>query len=268
MFIQKIKIIFSILLCLLTGGNFFQGTANLFRAGSADMIGNDHIKSFAAEYTELVPYADTDEDRVSWMQGMVTGNGGTGALCEWAMKKYEENDKHRHISHLYAAWPAFETQENAALAAACDQAIENRNLENEGEDDTASHGWVHKALVAARLKNPGSAYHSLYMLMADDIYYTSLMTDHYTHGGWGVFCTDTSIGTVGVLDEMLLYSNTGVIEALPALPAEWSEGSITGGRKSCGIRSTDGCAPRSNRKKPPTASSQIPPFRTKTRVSA
>ena len=82
--------------------------------------------------------------------------------------------------------------------------------------------------MAARLKNAGSAYHSLYMLMADHIYYTSLMTDHYTHGGWGVFCTDTSIGTVGVLDEMLLYSNTGVIEALPALPEEWSEGSITG----------------------------------------
>ena len=66
------------------------------------------------------------------------------------------------------------------------------------------------------------------MLMADNLYYTSLMTDHYTHGGWGVFCTDTAIGTVGIIDEMLLYSNSGVIEALPALPDEWSEGSIKG----------------------------------------
>lgn len=152
----------------------------------------------------------------------------SGALCEWAMREYEENNKHRHISHLYAAWPAFETQEDPALAAACNQAIENRNKENEGEDDTASHGWVHKALVAARLKNAGSAYHSLYMLMADHLYYSSLMTDHYTHNSWGVFCTDTSIGTVGVLDEMLLYSNKGVIEALPALPKEWGTGSVKG----------------------------------------
>lgn len=152
----------------------------------------------------------------------------TGALKEWAMKEYSENNKHRHISHLYCAWPAFETQNDPALTAAVDQAIENRNRENEGEDDTASHGWVHKALVAARLKDADSAYHALYMLMADKIYYTSLMTDHYTHGGWGVFCTDTSIGTVGVLDEMLLYSNTGVIQALPALPDEWGSGSITG----------------------------------------
>ena len=152
----------------------------------------------------------------------------SGALCEWAMAEYEENNKHRHISHLYAAWPAFETQTDETLAAACAQAIENRNRENEGEDDTAAHGWLHKALVAARLKNAGSAYDSLYHLMADDIYYTSLMTDHYTHGGWGVFCTDTSIGTVGVLDEMLLFSDAGVIEALPALPDEWETGSIRG----------------------------------------
>ena len=152
----------------------------------------------------------------------------TGALCEWAMREYEENNKHRHISHLYAAWPAFETQDDPALAAACDQAIENRNRENEGEDDTASHGWVHKALVAARLKNAGSVYHSLYMLMADDLYYDSLMTDHYTHNSWGVFCTDTSIGAVGVIDETLLYSNDGVIQALPALPEEWATGSIKG----------------------------------------
>jgi len=152
----------------------------------------------------------------------------SGALCEWAMNEYQENNKHRHISHLYAAWPAFETQTDRVLADGCNQAIENRNRENEGEDDTASHGWVHKALVGARLKNAASVYHSLYMLMADNLYYTSLMTDHYTHGGWGVFCTDTSIGTVGVIDEMLLYSNSGVIEALPALPDEWSEGSIKG----------------------------------------
>ena len=152
----------------------------------------------------------------------------SGALCEWAMQEYEENNKHRHISHLYAAWPAFETQDDPALAAACDQAIENRNRENEGEDDTAAHGWVHKALVAARLKNADSAAHSLYMLMADHLYYTSMMTDHYTHGGWGVFCTDTTIGNVGVIDEMLLYSNAGVIEALPALPRSWGAGRING----------------------------------------
>ena len=182
---------------------------------------------------EKVVKAEGYEERIAKWEELMTllpeyKYDESGALCEWAMKEYQENNKHRHISHLYPAWPAFETQGNQALVDACNQAIENRNTENQGEDDTASHGWVHKALVGARLKNSDSCYNSLMALMADNIYYTSLMADHYTHGGWGVFCTDTTIGTIGIIDEMLLYSNTGVIEALPALPDEWNEGSIEG----------------------------------------
>jgi hypothetical protein len=152
----------------------------------------------------------------------------TGAICEWAMNEYEENNKHRHISHLYCAWPAYESQDNDDLTTACNIAIENRNRENDGKDDTPSHGWVHKALVGARLKNADSAYHSLYTLMSSEIYYTSMMTDHNTDRRSNCYCTDTGIGTVGIIDEMLLYSNTGVIEALPALPNEWQSGSIKG----------------------------------------
>ena len=152
----------------------------------------------------------------------------TGALCEWAMKEYEENNEHRHISHLYCAWPAYEAQNNSELTAACNIAIANRNRENAGKDDTASHGWVHKALVAARLKNGESAYELLFTLMSSDIYFTSLMTDHNTDKCIGVYCTDTSLGTVGIINEMLLYSNTGEIELLPALPPQWKKGSING----------------------------------------
>lgn len=152
----------------------------------------------------------------------------TGALCEWAMSEYEENNVHRHISHLYCAWPAYEAQNNEALTAACNTAIANRNRENEGKDDTASHGWVHKALVAARLKNGESAYDLLYTIMSSDIYFTSFMTDHNTDRSIGVYCTDTSIGTVGIINEMLVYSNTGEIELLPALPLKWRKGSING----------------------------------------
>ena len=82
----------------------------------------------------------------------------SGAIREWAMKEYQENNAHRHISHLYCAWPAYQTQHNNKLANACRQAILNRNKENSGKDDTASHGWIHKALVEARLKNSEEVY--------------------------------------------------------------------------------------------------------------
>lgn len=59
-----------------------------------------------------------------------------------------------------------------------------------------------------------------------------MMTDHnaYTRGFryHKVYCTDTSFGTVGAINEALLYSNNGFIEVLPALPLEWTEGSISG----------------------------------------
>ena len=77
---QKLRTILSILLCLITGGGFFSGVRDLWKAGDATMIGNEHQKSFSTVFTELVPYANNDEDRQSWQQGMVTGNGENGAI--------------------------------------------------------------------------------------------------------------------------------------------------------------------------------------------
>ncbi|WP_379155764.1 glycoside hydrolase N-terminal domain-containing protein [Paenibacillus sp. sgz5001063] len=150
-----------------------------------------------------------------------------GALCEWSMNEYTENNNHRHLSHLYAAWPAYETQNNPGLARAAKTAIANRNRYNT-EDDTAGHGWMHKALVQARLKNGEGVLSSLLPMMRAAGYYTSLMTDHDSNRRCNCYCTDTSFGTVGAINEALLFSNTGVIEVLPALPPDWESGSIHG----------------------------------------
>ncbi|KRF19373.1 glycosyl hydrolase family 95 catalytic domain-containing protein [Paenibacillus sp. Soil787] len=150
-----------------------------------------------------------------------------GALREWAMSEYTENNNHRHLSHLYPAWPAYETQNNTELTEAAIIAVENRNKYNTG-DATAGHGWMHKALVYARLKNGDGVVSSLLPMMTDSGYYTSLMTDHDTNRRNDCYCTDTLFGTVGAVNEALLFSNTGEIEILPALPSEWKSGSIKG----------------------------------------
>jgi alpha-L-fucosidase 2 len=150
-----------------------------------------------------------------------------GALREWAMNEYTENNNHRHLSHLYPAWPAYETQNNIELTKAANIAIENRNKYNTG-DATAGHGWMHKALVYARLKNGDGVISSLLPMMTESGYYTSLMTDHDTNRRNDCYCTDTLFGTVGAVNEALLFSDTGEIEVLPALPTEWKAGSISG----------------------------------------
>ncbi|MBQ4338935.1 MAG: glycoside hydrolase N-terminal domain-containing protein [Clostridia bacterium] len=147
----------------------------------------------------------------------------TGALKEWATVDFTENNLHRHLSHLYCAWPVFETQENAELAAACIKAIDNRASENE-----ASHALIHRALISARLKDRASVTDALTKLMNHWIYYDSLMTNH-DYDRSSCYCTDYGIGYLGIVNESLLYSNTGKIEILPAIPATGFEaGSIEG----------------------------------------
>ncbi len=150
-----------------------------------------------------------------------------GALCEWAMEEYIENNDHRHLSHLYAAWPGYETQTEPALANASRIAVQNRDTFNTS-DMTAGHGWMHKALVHARLKNADGVEQVLLPMMTDTGYYPSLMTDHDTNRRNRCYCTDTSFGVVATIHEALLYSNTGEIEVLPALLKSWTSGSMNG----------------------------------------
>lgn len=160
----------------------------------------------------------------------------SGAIREWAMKEYQENNAHRHISHLYCAWPAYQTQHNNKLANACRQAILNRNKENSRKDDTASHGWIHKALVEARLKNSEEVYNILNMLVHSDIFYSTLFTDHNTNRAKGVACTDTLYGITGIINEMLVYSDKNTVELLPALSSNIPAGNISGLLTRAGVR--------------------------------
>ena len=117
----------------------------------------------------------------------------------------------------------YETQDDPELTAACIQAIANRASENE-----ASHALVHRALIAARLKDGASVTDALANLMNHWIYYDSLMTNHDFDRN-SCYCTDFAIGYLGIINESLLYSNTGKIEILPALPETGFEsGKITG----------------------------------------
>lgn len=157
-----------------------------------------------------------------------------GALCEWAMKEYSERNNHRHISHLYCAWPAYEAQSDKMLAKACAFAIDNRNEYNT-TDATAGHGWVHKALVLARLKQGDEALKALLPMTNGEAFYGSLMTDHDSNRRMNAYCTDTIFGINGVVNEMLLFSSTGEIELLPALPRDLKSGSIKGLAARCRV---------------------------------
>ena len=152
----------------------------------------------------------------------------TGALKEWATTLFTENNEHRHLSHLYCVWPLFETQHDDALKDACLQAIANRESENE-----ASHALVHRALIAARLKDNESFTSALLKLMNHRIRYDSLMTNHdYDRGS--CYCTDFCIGYLGMINESLVYSDENSIELLPSVAQSgFTKGEVRGLRTRC-----------------------------------
>lgn len=152
----------------------------------------------------------------------------TGAIKEWAALMYDENNEHRHISHLYCAWPSNEVRDDKELASACLQAIENRNNAGNKSEETQTHGWLHKGLVAARLKDTQQVEKCLYTIFESDVYYTSMLTDHNTDRSSDSYCMDTELGILGVIDEMLLYSDTGVIEIMPAMINDLQQGNVKG----------------------------------------
>lgn len=180
---------------------------NMLMAVAKDVAPNEDLTKWQELENKLPPYLYDD----------------TGALKEWATTSFEENNKHRHLSHLYGVWPLFETQGNEKLTKACKQAIANRTSENE-----ASHALVHRSLIAARLKDSESLTDALLKLMNHKIRYDSLMTNHdYDQGS--CYCTDFAIGYLGIVNEALIYSHNSDIELLPALPTSgFDKGTISG----------------------------------------
>lgn len=146
-----------------------------------------------------------------------------GSLKEWASNSFTENNKHRHLSHLYCAWPLFDTRYDGNLNEAAIIAVKNRKSEN-----NASHALIHSTLIAARLKDRQRATNAMAGLMNSRIYYNSLMTNHHTNKRSG-YCTDYSIGYTGMVNECLVFSNKGELELLPCLPTSgFNKGRLSG----------------------------------------
>ncbi|GGY20448.1 glycosyl hydrolase family 95 catalytic domain-containing protein [Streptomyces djakartensis] len=154
-----------------------------------------------------------------------------GALAEWSWDGLADRYDHRHIQHLYAAWPLHEInpEERPDLVAAALRALEMR-----GDQNLSAHGSLHRALVAARLKDGAGVYANLLKIIGNDMLHRSLMTSH--NPGLDVYNADAANTLPAVLAEALLYSRPGVLELLPAWPEAWGRGTITGIRARGGIR--------------------------------
>jgi hypothetical protein len=145
-----------------------------------------------------------------------------GTLKEWAWPTLEERYAHRHISHLYGAWPGDEIDPDRTPQLARAAMIADRKRVPER---LAAHGRCHRALVGARLKDTYMVDTELRQLIEQGYFAATLRA---SHDPWAFPMPDAQGGVPTIMMEMLLYSRPGVIEVLPALPPALTKGSIDG----------------------------------------
>ncbi|MEU4449310.1 RICIN domain-containing protein [Actinosynnema sp. NPDC050801] len=156
---------------------------------------------------------------------------GDNALAEWSWPSLGDRYDHRHVHHLYGAWPLHEInpEEKPELVRPALRALELR-----GDQNISAHGSLHRALAGARLKDGGKVYQNLRKIIGNNMVFRSLMTSH--NPDLDIYNADAANAIPGVLAEALVYSRPGVLEILPALPVQLTKGAITGVRARGRIR--------------------------------
>ena len=151
--------------------------------------------------------------------------GKHGQLQEWLDDWDDLEPEHRHLSPLWGLYPGREITPDATpeLARAAAVTLARRGTGGCGW----SYGW--KMGLQARLYDGASALKQFHALLT-----RSSLPNLFSLCGRALQ-VDGNLGASAAMIELLLQSHRGVIHLLPALPAEFAQGSVQGLRARGGF---------------------------------
>jgi len=165
--------------------------------------------------------------------------GGNGALKEWTWPGIENNEHHRHASHLYPLYYGMDPEIAArddlkeACRVAIDQRMAYRRPENGG---FMAFGYTQLGMAAAHLGDTALAYESVEYLVNN--YWSPVMVSQHNRDDVpAVLNMDISGGLPALVIAMLVQDDLPgetddgwVIRLLPCLPEAWPAGRLAGVR--------------------------------------
>ncbi|MEV6423546.1 RICIN domain-containing protein [Streptomyces sp. NPDC051662] len=150
---------------------------------------------------------------------------GDGALAEWSWPGLNDRYNHRHVQHLYGAWPLHEInpEQKPDLVFSARKALRLR-----GDENYSAHGSLHRALAWSRLKDGAGVYDNIRKVLAGNMVWRSLVTSH--NPDLHIYNCDAANALPAIIAESLVYTRPGLLEILPALPDQLARGTIRGVR--------------------------------------
>ncbi len=146
--------------------------------------------------------------------------GQYGQIMEWAEDYDEAEPGHRHISQLFALYPAdIISKHNTPVLADAAVATLNRRLSHGGGHTGWSRAWIIN--MWARLYDGEKVGENVRALLSNST--NPNMFDMHPP-----FQIDGNFGGGAGISEAVLQSHSGEISFIPAIPSEWSEGSVKG----------------------------------------
>jgi len=186
--------------------------------------------------------------------------GRLGQLQEWIEDVDDPNCRHRHFMHLIAVHPCqqINVHTDTALAQA---ALVSMNLRGDGDnaqrlDPNYNTSWpcacrhvgtAHDAYIGGNWSRAWKCW--IWSRLLDGDHADKIFSELIGEAGMENLCTyqqtpphnrpmqlDGSITTPGFIAEMLMQSQNGEIELLPALPKAWASGAVKGLRARGGVQ--------------------------------